>query len=299
MTIKKWLCENTRSLAGKTVALTGSTGGLGLQLSSHLARLGARLILLDRNKGRSEENRRRLCEMYSGADVCTMTLDLSDMDNVRKVTARLLADAPDIFIHNAGAYSIPREILSTGYDNVYQINFVSPYYMIRTLLPAIRSKGGQVMAVGSIAHRYHKIDEADIDFKTRIAASSVYGNAKRYLMYSLYALFEGEQDVKLAITHPGITATNITAHYPRLVYALIKYPMKVIFMRPRRAVLSLLAGVFSETKKNEWLGPRYFDVWGIPRKGHLCSVSEEEAKKIAQIADAVYAGLCEDEKKDG
>lgn len=288
MSIKRWLSKNTHSLEGKTVAITGSTGGLGLALTAHLVRLGANLILLDRNPSRSEENRARLLSIAPRASVVCITLDLVSFESVKTVTERLKITPLDIFIHNAGAYSIPRKICETGYDNVYQINFVSPYYMIRSLLPAMREKGGHVMVVGSIAHRYSKIDENDIDFHTRHRASLVYGNAKRYLMFSLYALFKHETKVTLAVTHPGITATNITAHYPKLVYALIKYPMRVIFMRPRRAVISLLAGVFSETKENEWLGPRFFDVWGLPCRARLSSVKKEEALTIAALADEIY-----------
>ncbi len=291
MSIQNWLKINTERLDGKTVAITGSTGGLGLVLSAHLVRLGASLILLDRNTARSDENRKRLLSLVSTASVTCLTLDLSEMENVKRVTAHLQETPPDIFIHNAGAYSIPRKICSTGYDNVYQINFVSPYYMIRSLLPTMRARGGRVMVVGSIAHRYSKIDENDIDFHTRTAASRVYGNAKRYLMFSLYALFEKETAVTLAVTHPGITATNITAHYPKLVYALIKYPMRVIFMRPRRAVLSLLSGVFRETRRNEWLGPRFFDVWGLPTCTRLHSVTDEEASCISRIADKVFSEI--------
>ena len=294
MNIKKWLQKNTHSLKGKTVALTGSTGGLGLALSLHLARLGANLILLDRNQKRSFENKARLTALNPSISVACVTLDLSSPENVRLVTKTLRTMPIDIFIHNAGAYSIPRHICSSGYENVYQINFASPYYMIRSLLPALKERAGHVMVVGSIAHRYSKIDENDIDFRTRRAASRVYGNAKRYLMFSLYELFKNETDATLAVTHPGITATNITAHYPKLVYALIKYPMRVIFMRPRRAVLSLLAGVFSETTDGEWIGPRIFDVWGLPRKKRLHSVTAEERTAIARIADGVFLRMQEE-----
>ena len=33
MRVEKWLAENTHSLAGRTVAITGSTGGLGRDLT--------------------------------------------------------------------------------------------------------------------------------------------------------------------------------------------------------------------------------------------------------------------------
>ena len=153
------------------------------------------------------------------------------MDNVKSVTKELENMDIDIFIHNAGAYSIPRKICSSGYDNVFQINFVSPYYMIRTLLPTLRAKKGMAVAVGSIAHNYSKTDERDIDFRKRSASSKVYGNAKRFLMYSLYELFKNEKEASLSIVHPGITFTNITAHYPKLIFAVIKHPMKIIFMK--------------------------------------------------------------------
>ncbi len=289
MTLKQWIQKNTHTLAGKTVAITGSTGGLGLALSEHLLRLGASLLLLDRNPSRSEGNRERLLSLVPTASVACIPLDLADMESVKRATDALLASPPDVFIHNAGAYSIPRKTCTTGYDNVFQINFASPYYIIRSLLPALRAREGHVVVVGSIAHRYSKTDEADIDFHTRGRASLVYGNAKRYLMFSLYALFQEERKATLAVTHPGITATGITAHYPKVIYALIKYPMRVIFMRPRRASLSLLAGVFTETKKNEWLGPRIFDIWGLPRRSRLRSVKEDEARAIARTADEVFA----------
>ena len=288
MTVKKWLLQNTRRLDGKTVAITGSTGGLGLALSAHLVRLGASLILLDRNGARSEENRKRLLSLSPDACVRTVVLDLADIESVHRVTAELLASPPDIFIHNAGAYSIPRHTCKTGYDNVYQINFASPYYIIRTLFPVLRERGGHVMVVGSIAHRYGKLDESDVDYHTRSAASKVYGNAKRTLMLALYDLFRGQTEATLTVTHPGITATGITAHYPKIVFALIKYPMKVIFMRPRRAVLSLLSGIFTPCGEDEWIGPRFFDIWGLPRRSRL-SFETWEKDAIPRIADEVYS----------
>ena len=266
---------------------TGSTGGLGQALCHHLAALGASLLLLDRNPTRSQALAASLTAAY-GIHVCCIPVDLSDIASVRKAADALLSEPPDIFIHNAGAYSIPRCTCSTGYDNVFQINFVSPYYMVRELLPTLRQKRGRVVAVGSIAHNYSKSDEKDVDFATRKQASKVYGNAKRYLMFSLFELFRGEKDVKLAVTHPGITFTNITAHYPKLIFAVIKHPMKIIFMKPKKAALSILAGVFEDCSYFEWIGPRIFDVWGLPKKKKLRTCKETESREIFLRAEKIY-----------
>ena len=74
--------------------------------------------------------------------------DMTDMAGVKAAAESLLEIGIDYLILNAGAYSIPRCVCDTGYDNVYQINFISPYYLARTLLPMIKARGGKVVAVG-------------------------------------------------------------------------------------------------------------------------------------------------------
>ncbi len=293
MNVKKWLDKNTESLCGKTVAITGSTGGLGRELCAYLARLGASLILVDRNKSRSEAHASELTEKY-GVSVSVVECDLQDVTSVVSATEKLIKAEPDVLIHNAGAYSIPRTTCDTGFGNVFQINFLSPYYMTKELLPKLREKNGKVIAVGSIAHNYSKTDKNDIDFVTRKASSKVYGNAKRFLMFSLYSLFENETNASLSIVHPGITFTNITAHYPKLVFAVIKHPMKVIFMKPKKAALCLLKGVFDNTEKNEWIGPRLFNVWGYPSKKALKTCKNDEIEFIFGEAEKACLKMCKE-----
>lgn len=288
MKLQKRLQPFASHVRGKRVAVTGSTGGLGRELCVDLALLGAELILLDRNAARSAAHKAEL-ESRFGIKVSCVPLDLSDLSSADAACNRLLAEGIDVFIHNAGAYSIPRCTCDSGLDNVFQINFAAPYYMIRRLLPQLCERGGRVIAVGSIAHTYSAIDPSDIDFSTRTAASKVYGNAKRFLMFALYALFENESKAHLAVTHPGITLTNITAHYPKVIFAVIKYPMKLIFMSPKKAALSILQGMWEDTASCEWIGPRVLRIWGYPNKTVLRTCKAEERATIARIADEIYA----------
>ncbi len=289
MKTELWIKRNIPSLSGKQVAVSGATGGIGQALCTHLASLGASLVLLDRNSERSNAWIEKLKADFPNLKARHLRLDLADFDTVRSVTKELLSSPPDYLIFNAGAYHVPRYTTSTGHDNVFQINFLAPYYMARALRPAIKARGGRIVAVGSIAHNYSHIDLGDVEFLTRTQSSKVYGNAKRFLMFSLFALDQGEGTVTVA--HPGITLTNITAHYPKLIYAIIKYPMKVIFMSPKRASLSILYGLFEKCDKNEWIGPALFDVWGLPHKKVLKTCSPSEAVEIAcraqEMADAL------------
>ena len=284
-----WIKQNMPSMLGKTVAISGATGGIGQALCRHLAKLGANLLLLDRNSERSLAWIQKLKVEFPSLNARHLRLDLSDFGTVRSVTEQLLASPPEFLIFNAGAYHIPRHTCDTGHDNVFQINFVAPYYMAHTLLPVMKERGGRIVAVGSIAHNYSHIDLDDVEFLTRKESSKVYGNAKRFLMFSLFGLDEGGNTITIA--HPGITLTNITAHYPKLVYAIIKHPMKVIFMSPRRASLSILAAMVQNADKNEWFGPRLFDIWGLPKKKLLKTCPADEAAEICKVAEKIVENL--------
>lgn len=293
MKYDKWLNKNTSSLVGKTVAISGSTGGLGKHICRYLAALGAKIVLLDRNRERSLANKMAIETEFPNVQVSLIRLDLVDINSVEDAIRDLKEIAPDILIHNAGAYSIPRCTSNSGYDNVFTINFASVYYMVRELLPTLRQKKGRVVIVGSIAHNYSKINESNVDFSGVKQASKVYGNAKRFLMFSLYELFKDEDDVTLAVTHPGITFTNITAHYPKLIFAIIKHPMKIIFMKAEKAALCTVKGLFNATEYHTWYGPRIFDIWGLPSKKKLRTCSINESEHIARLAEKIYLEIKE------
>ena len=291
MNYKQWLEQNTQPLSRRLIAVTGTTGGLGRELCRFLCELKANIILLDRNAERSAAFETELKSDFPDCNIDRITVDLEDIESVRSAVEQLKRRPLDTFIHNAGAYSIPRHRCSTGFDNVFQINFVSPIYMIRELLPTLRQRKGQVLAVGSIAHNYSETDPDDIDFSTRTASSKVYGNAKRHLMFSLYEMFKNEQDVRLSVVHPGITFTNITAHYPKVIFAIIKHPMKVIFMKPKKAALCTLKGLFEPTNYHEWIGPRWFNVWGKPHKKRLKTCTPAESQRIGHTAEEILSRL--------
>ena len=286
MGVNNWIKRNTESLEGRNVAISGATGGIGKELCKILASLGASLILIDRNRAKSEALGESLKTEFPSLKITYVTADMSDMDSVKRAADELILTEIDHLILNAGAYAIPRKVCETGYDNVFQINFVSPYYLARRLFPLIKERGGRIVAVSSIAHNYSKTDCSDIDFSTRERASLVYGNSKRFLTYSLLSVY-GETGA-ISIAHPGIAFTGITSHYPRLIFFIIKYPMKVIFMRPRKAALSVVKGIFTPTAEGEWIGPRLFNVWGLPKKKKLRAACDDEIKFIYEKAEEIY-----------
>lgn len=290
MSIKKWLTKNCTDLTGKRIVITGSTGGIGVNIVTILSDLNANLVLLGRDICKIQNLKNKLLLKHPNIEIEVIDVDLSNFKSVKTCINKLVEyDKIDAIIHNAGIYNVPIQSTDFGFNNVFSVNFLAPYYITKQILPLLeKSDMAKVVIVGSIAHNYSHIDVNDIDFSTRKKPSKIYGNSKRFLMFSMYELFKNKDKVKLSVTHPGITSTNMTNHYPKFVYALIKYPMKVIFIPPRKASLSIIKGVFDNTNYHYWIGPKLLNIWGYPKTRKLKTCSIDESKKIFDIAENIY-----------
>lgn len=292
MNVNKWLDKNCRNLSGKRVVVTGATGGLGRELCFHLAKLQANITLVCRNQKLAEELANKIKEKYQDVNVDFVELDLSSLRSVDECILRLKQyDGIDVLINNAGVYNVPVKRLDSGFNNVFQINFLYTYYLTKHLLSELEKRENSVcVTVGSIAHNYSKLDENDIDFSSRKKASKIYGNSKRFLMFSLFELFENSK-VKLSIVHPGVTLTNMTNHYPKAINWLVKIGIRLLFPNAKKASLSLVYGVCHHTKYHEWIGPKIFGIWGSPKCKQLKTCSLEESKQIYYLAEQMYENL--------
>lgn len=286
MNIEKWLAKNTSSLKGKVVAITGSTGGLGTNICWYLARLGASILTLDRNPTKSLALKNELLQEFPDVDIKSIRLDLGEIQNVKDVCAQLANQRIDYLILNAGIYNVPISVGDTGYNNVFQVNFVSPYYLVKALLPTLQKYNGRVIAVSSIAHKFAKLNERDVDYSHVKKSSKIYGNSKRFLLFSLYELLQDK--LSFVASHPGITLTNMTNHYPKAINWFVKFGIKVVFPSPRQAASNIISALFNSCGYHEWIGPKQCNIWGKPNKKKLNTCKPPECGKIYQIAESIY-----------
>ena len=271
MDYKKWLDKNTTRLDGKTIGITGSTGGLGKEICLFLGYLGANLVLINRNIKKSEEQKKDLLSKYQ-INVSIVKCDMEDIKSIYEAVDILKDIHMDYFILNAGAYKVKRYVTDLGVDNLFQINNVSPYLLINNL-----SNINHVVMVGSIAYGLAKFDVNNYDYKNR-SDMKTYGNSKRWLMYSLIHKCQNE-NINLSIGHPGITPTDITRNYPKWLKSLIKYPMKLLFISPKKASLCIIKSMFNPSY-SYWYGPKIFNIWGRPSKKKIKYRVEDASKMI-------------------
>lgn len=291
MNTEKWLNKNAVSLKGKTVAITGATGGLGVALCRHLAHLNADILMLNRDLNKSQKLKDELLTEYPDVNVEIVRLNLSDINNVDEVCAELKERKIDFVILNAGIYNVPLERTESGFNNVFQVNFISHYHFVKALLPTFRKANTKVIAVGSIAHKNARLDERDVDYSNKKSSMKTYANSKRFLMLSLLELLKKEPDVGFAVAHPGVTATNMTTHYRKGINWFVKWGVKTFFPSAQAASLSIIYAMLNECPYMHWIGPKRLDVWGKPAVKRLKTCSAEESEKTFSIAEDIDGRL--------
>jgi len=139
----------------KTALITGSSSGIGYELSHLFGRDGYDLVLVARSKDALERIAAEL-EGAHGIAVQVIVKDLSEASAVEEI-CRTLKDSSieiDVLVNNAG-YGVYGEFLETDETKemrMMQLNMLSLTQLTKKLLPSMLAKGnGKVLNVASTA----------------------------------------------------------------------------------------------------------------------------------------------------
>lgn len=127
---------------GKTVIVTGSNVGLGLEAARHFAQLGAaRVIIAVRNIDKGEAAKRSIDETAgrTPSPVSVWQLDLSSYDSVMEFASRAERELSrlDVLCENAGI-ATPTFRLSEGNESTITTNVISTFLLAFLLLPKLK-----------------------------------------------------------------------------------------------------------------------------------------------------------------
>ena len=67
--------------------------------------------------------------------------------------------------------------------------------------------------------------------------------------------------------------------------------MKIIFMKPKKAALCVLYGLFYGCKHSEWIGPKYFNIWGLPKIKKINTATQDEIINIRNKTNEIIGKL--------
>jgi len=204
----KWTAAELPDMTGRTVVITGGSGGIGLITARELARVGARVILAVRDTAKGNAVARTL-----PGETDVRQLDVASLESVRAF-AGAWAGEIDILINNAGIMQVPLAYTADGLESQAATNYFGPFALTNLLLPHITDR---VVTVSSQLHRRGHLHTDDLNWRERkYNATAAYCDSKlEVTMFALELnrrLAASGSRVRSLIAHPGIATTNLVAH---------------------------------------------------------------------------------------
>ncbi len=200
-------------MTGKTVVITGATSGLGSVAAARLAELGAKLILVARDRAKAEAMAIQLRDKHPGLDADIHIADLFSLGQVRRLAADLLKAAPriDVLINNAGAIFAKRETTADGLERSFALNHMAYFLLTALLLDRLKASApARIVNVASEAHRNAALDFGDLQTERNYSGWLAYRRSKlaNILFTSELAQRLSGSGVTSNCLHPGFVATS-------------------------------------------------------------------------------------------
>jgi len=168
-------------MQGKVVVMSGATSGIGEIAAVRLAAIGARLVLIARDRARGEATLARLRTAAPGAGHVVHYADLSSLAETQRIAAEIAAAEPriDVLVNNAGAVFDSRAVTAEGLERTFALNHMSYFVLTAGLLERLMAAApSRIVNTASNAHRRGHIDFNDLQSARSYRAFAVYGTSK-------------------------------------------------------------------------------------------------------------------------
>jgi NAD(P)-dependent dehydrogenase (short-subunit alcohol dehydrogenase family) len=217
----RWTPADVPDLAGRSFLVTGANSGLGYHTTRQLARHGGRVVMAVRDPGKGEAARQALRRELPDASLELRQLDLSDLDSVRELADRLVAESAtvDVLVNNAGIMMPPRSLTRQGAELQFGVNHLGHFALTGRLLGLLRAgRDPRVVTVSSSLHRSGRIHFDDLTGERRYHPRDFYSQSKfANVLFGLELhrrLRAAGAPVRSLLAHPGYAATNLQSAGP-------------------------------------------------------------------------------------
>lgn len=272
-------------MTGRTVLVTGGTGGIGKATALGLATMGAHLAITGRDPWRAESAAREI-RAAGGGRVDTFVADLSSQSEVRRLADEVLRTLSRIhvLVNNVGGYWNTRHVTADGLERTFALNHLAPFLLTNLLLDRLKqSAPARVVTVSSNAQAMGRIDFEDLQGERSYSGARAYNQSKLTNVLFTFELARRLQATSVTANalHPGMVSTAFGAEDPGGVQRLF-----VPFVRPfmsspaKGAVTSIRVASAPELER---VTGRYFASGKLKRSSRR-SYDADAAARLWQVS---------------
>jgi NAD(P)-dependent dehydrogenase (short-subunit alcohol dehydrogenase family) len=230
-------------MTGRTVLITGGTGGIGKATAAGLAALGARVAITGRDPRRAEE---AAADIRAAGDpeVDVFVADMSSQAEVRRLASEVLDGIPrlDVLVNNVGGFWNSRRVTVDGLEHTFALNHLAPFLLTHLLLGRLKENApARVVTVSSDAQRLGRIDFDDLQGERSWSGQRAYNQSKLANVLFTYELARRLRGTGITATtlHPGVVRSGFGAEDPGRIQRLITPFMRLLKSPEEGALTSI------------------------------------------------------------
>jgi retinol dehydrogenase 12 len=198
-------------MKGTVCVVTGATSGIGRAAATALAKLGATVVMVGRDRGRTEAAAAQIAAVSASPPRAEIA-DLASLEQVRGLAGRLAGlERIDVLINNAGLVLGERRLTPDGLEHVFALNHLAPFLLTNLLLPTLTASApARVITVTSDAHSAARLDLTDPNLEHGWDSWRSYANSKlaNILFTRELARRLDGTEVTANCAHPGVVRTG-------------------------------------------------------------------------------------------
>jgi len=202
------------TMTGKVCLVTGATSGIGAVTAEALARRGATVCVVGRDREKGESTVERIRRDAGNPSVEFFRADLSSQADVRRLADEFRGrhSRLDVLVNNAGGMFLDRRESVDGIEMTFALNHLAYFLLTNLLLDLLKASApSRVVSVSSDAHRWpRRIDLVDYQGRRRYGGLRTYGQSKLanvLFTRELASRLEGTGVTANAL-HPGFVAPS-------------------------------------------------------------------------------------------
>jgi retinol dehydrogenase 14 len=229
------MTDKAAPMNGKTVVVTGATGGIGRATATGLAALGARVAITGRDVRRVEAVAAEIRKATGNPAVDAFGADLSSQAEVRRLAGELLDRYPrlDVLVNNVGGFWATRHVTADGLEHTFAVNHLAGFLLTNLLLDRLKASApARVVTVSSGAQSLGSIHFDDLQGERAYSGETAYNQSKLADLMFTYELARRLERTGVTATalHPGVVSTGFGAEDPSRIFRFL-VPLLRPFMK--------------------------------------------------------------------
>jgi NAD(P)-dependent dehydrogenase (short-subunit alcohol dehydrogenase family) len=210
-----------KALQGCTIVITGASDGIGFALSRRCAEAGGQVIMVGRNRAKTDHAVSRIKTTTGSRLVFAEIADLLYLEEQDALVHRLLQRGTPLhaLVNNAGALFLEWELTRDGLERTFALNHLAYVRVSSGLLPALRAAASpgtpaRLLNVASRAHMGARFALDNLQGERHYSGWSAYAASKLYNILFTRALAKRVAPHELSVhaLHPGLVASRFAAN---------------------------------------------------------------------------------------